>query len=112
MSPISLDTLCNKSAESVLNEVGESVAEWNGAINKVCDGIKVIVIKSYGRIYLRWYVIKTQQRSVDFKALNINLGTGQQLELAIFQQKLEHLNAQIALHAKRQRQFNSLPKPA
>ena len=98
-----IDTLCDIPIEGVVSKIDKAVAQWNEDIINICHNIRVIPSKSYGRIYLRWYVVGSQQRCANFENLDVNLTTGQKISLSIYQQELEKLNAQIALRAKRER---------
>jgi hypothetical protein len=106
-----IDTLCDIPLEGVISVIDKSVAQWNEEIVNICHNVRVISSKSYGRIYLRWYVVGSQQRCANFENLDVTLNTGQKLKLAIYQQELEKLNAQIALRAKRERAIGKNQKP-
>jgi hypothetical protein len=106
-----IDTLCDIPIEGVVSKIDKAVAQWNEDIINICHNIRIIPSKSYGRIYLRWYVVGSQQRCANFENLDVNLTTGQKISLSIYQQELEKLNAQIALRAKRERAIGRTPKP-
>ena len=106
MTLADIDTLWNKTPESVNKYIESALNEINTGTELYRLGLRVIAHKSYGRVYLRWQQKSNKDRKANFKDFNIELTLTQDLALTLCQAKIDRLNAQIAFHAKQLKHSN------